>query len=165
MCVNTRIHTHTREYYIVNRTKCMCTYIFICIYLNVIGMIFTLSNSELHFETVYTILISRALSFPLVPARGSGNDFAWEAAVLFLCRARSTLTYGSTKVHRLRHPALVVLLLTPVYQIIEACLSDYWHASCFPQNVLPTPGVYVILPRPWPDILIQSTLNRHYRNS
>lgn len=35
--------------------------------MNVIGMIFILSNSELHVESVYTIFISKALSLPLVP--------------------------------------------------------------------------------------------------
>lgn len=117
------------KYHVDSRVKCVCTYICesvcahiayvcVCVYilLNVIRMTFTLSNSELH---IYTTLVSKALSFPLVPARSSENDFIWETAFLISCRARSTLTYGSTKAPGLRHPALGVLLLTPVYQIIE----------------------------------------------
>lgn len=87
-------------------------------------MVFTLSNSELHIETVCAILISKALSSsPFFPSCSDKKlrecTFIWEAAVLILCRARNTLTYGSTKERRLRHPARLVLLLTPVYQIIE----------------------------------------------
>ena len=93
----------------------MCTHMFICVYLNVIGMRFTLSNSELHIQTVYTILTSKALSvFPWKQLR--------EWLYLWRCsleEARSTLTYGSAKVHRLWWSARAVLLLAPVYQIIE----------------------------------------------
>lgn len=78
------------------------------------------------------------LSFP---ASGLENDCICEDAVLILCGARSTLTYGSAKVHGLRWSALV-LLLAPVYQIIE-------RQACLPQNA---PWVYVILSRQRPDI-------------
>lgn len=112
------MHTHACvcKYHIDNRIMCVC----VCVHLllNVIRMIFTLSHSELHRETIYAFLLSKALSFLFVPARIPENDFIWEATFLISCRARSTLTYGSTKAPRLRHPARVVLLLTPVYQII-----------------------------------------------
>lgn len=89
-----------------------------------IRMIFTHSNSELHIETVCAILISRVLSSsPFFPSCSDKKlrecTFIWEAAVSILCRARNTLTYGSTKERRLRRPAHLGLLLTPVYQIIE----------------------------------------------
>lgn len=68
----------------------------------------------------------RSPFFPSCLQRSSESDFIWEMTFLILCRARSTLTSASTKSGRLRHPVLVLLLFTPVYQIIEgqaACLG------------------------------------------
>lgn len=119
MCVNTRIHTHTREYYIVNRTKCVCTYIFICIYLNVIGMIFALSNSELHFETVYTILISRALSFPLVSCKRLREwlSLGGRSFVLVSSQEHSDIWFNK---------GAQAQASSACGASVNACLSDYW---------------------------------------
>lgn len=73
------------------------------------------------------------LSFPI-----SGLENDCENAVLILCGARSTLTYGSAKVHRLRWSALAS---------VSTCLSDYWKASLLFSEC--ASWVYVIQAASW----------------
>lgn len=80
-----------------------------------------------YFETDHSFLMTWALSFLLscrkLRVTPSVQDEAW------------ALTSGSTKASRPQHPGLIVLQLTPVYQIIEgqaACLRMCSLRLCNP---------------------------------
>lgn len=86
-----------------------------------------------------------ALSFSSVLQPCSG----W----LCLCRMRPELRHLDQQ--RLPGPASRAYGAAAV----NACLSDYWRASCSPHNVLPAPCHCVISSRLCPDSLIQTGLS------
>lgn len=102
------------------------------------------SPFRLYFETVDSILdLSPLFSSVVQPCSG------W----LCLCRMRPELRHLDQQ--RLPGPASRAYGAAAV----NACLSDYWRASCSPHNVLPAPCHCVIPSRQCPDSLIQTGLS------
>lgn len=102
------------------------------------------SSFRLYFETPDSILdLSPLFSSVLQPCSG------W----LCLCRMRPELWHLDQQ--RLPGPASRAYAAAAV----NACLSDYWRASCSPQNVLPAPCHCVIPSWQCPDRLIQTGLS------
>lgn len=102
------------------------------------------SPFRLYFETADSILdLSPLFSSGLQPCSG------W----LCLCRRKPELWHLDQQ--RLPDPASRAYASAAV----KACLSDYWRASCSPQNVLPAPCHCVIPARQCPDSLIQTGLS------
>lgn len=101
------------------------------------------SRFRLYFETADSIL-------DLSPLFSSGLQSC--SGWLCLCRMRPELWHLDQQ--RLPGPASRAYAAAAV----NACLSDYWRASCSPQNVLPAPCHCVIPARQCPDSLIQTGL-------
>lgn len=146
MCLNASAITESQ----------MCSYIGVCVYVDmyywiILGWFFTLSMPI--WRLFIPFLQAKPFLFLFFLQRSSENDFIWVTVFLILCRARSTLTYHSTKARRPGHPVLVVLLLTPVYQIIEG------QAAFLRMCLL---SLTIILSRHRADTVIQTKLNRHY---